>query len=135
MNDRYKEARTDVRFFSGLMFGQLTVFLVTSGGLIKVFFDNPGFARIPIALTGLVVTVVFFVVNLRARDWVEASRKRANESLSPEESPQESSPAIPKWRGKLTATNATYFLYGYAAAAWIILLIVSAVKLLKAGSC
>ena len=121
MDDREKDAQSNVRFFSGLRFGQFTVFLATSGGLIKMFFDNSGFPRILFAPTGIVVTVVFFVINFRARDRVETSRKRAKQLRPP----------IPKWREKLTATNATYFLYGYVFFAWIILLIISAVQLLR----
>jgi len=125
MNDHDKEARADVRFFSGLMFGQLTVFLATSGILLKMFLDSPLLPWIFIALTGLAVAGVFFVINIRSRDWVETSRRRAKES----------SPPIPKWREKLTATYATYFLYAYVAIAWIILLIISAVQLPRAVSC
>jgi len=121
MNDLYKEARADVRFFSGLMFGQLTVFLATSGWLIKIFFDNSGFPRILIAQTGIVVTIAFFVINIRARDWVEASRQQTKENSAPKL----------KRRGNISATYATYFLYGYAVAAWVLLFIISVVKVLK----
>lgn len=117
MNDRYKEARADIRFFSGLMFGQLTVFLATSGGLIKIFLDNSGFPRIFIALTGFVVAGVFFVINVRCRDLVETARRQAKESRPP----------IPKRREELTATCATYVLYACVAIAWIILFIISSV--------
>jgi fatty acid desaturase len=125
MNEQEKEARADVRFFSGLMFGELTIFLTVSGGLLKMFLSSWTLPRIFIALTGLIIAGVFFVINVRSRDWVEISRAGAEEQTR----------AMPRWRGKLTATYATYSLFAYAAAAWIILLIISVMQLLGQVSC
>lgn len=81
--EEYKEAATLHRLHITLMFGQTSVFLAASWGLLNVVAEtNPApdinILRL-IPLIGLIVTAVFFVISERAFIYSFTARERAKE--------------------------------------------------------
>ena len=71
----YKEATAEERLNAGLLFGQLTVYLIATGGLIQVATSKPHLHMV--ALVGILLSVAFFVIGERCGDFAHAARKRA----------------------------------------------------------
>jgi len=71
----YKEACAEERLNAGLLFGQMTVYLVAMGGLLQIAASKPTLWVLP--LLGMFVSLAFFVIGERCGDFAHAARERA----------------------------------------------------------
>ena len=124
----YKEALADIRLHSGLMFGELTVYLVASSVLVRAVLKNdPG--QVPkgtIAVIGIVLSIAFFVLHERFGDFVHVARGRAKqlESQLGFELYSSSPPARRLfWAPFVTAINAARLVFVAGFAGWVLTLL------------
>jgi hypothetical protein len=123
----YKEALADVRLHSGLMFGELTVYLAASGALLQIRFKDslPWSAKISIAVAGIILSFPFYVLHERFGDFVHVARNRARELEKRLCFSLYSSSPLPRWK-VFTAINAARFVFIVGALGWLGALLQSA---------
>ena len=122
--EEYKEAGLAQRFHNTLLIGELTVYLVTSGAILSLVFRNPPPSqetRIMLALAGTIITIVFYLICERSRDYLYSARNRSK-ALEKELRFSLYSDG-PKSRKVFSAINAIRFLYAFSFLGWIIALI------------
>lgn len=73
----YKEALADVRLHSGLMFGELTVYLAASGVLLQI--KSKGTLPCGAEVLGVILSLAFYVLHEGFGDFVHVARRRARE--------------------------------------------------------
>ena len=122
--DEYKDVSTNMRQYGNMRFAQLTLFIVLIAGLLTVLFtsDPPLTSLVGFVLKigGLIITVVFWIIEERAADhWHHFSRRAVE--LEKELGYQQYStrPA----RTVVTATNAVRALYFFVFLFWVAILI------------
>jgi hypothetical protein len=120
----YKEAVADIRLHSGLMFGELTVYLGASGILLQIAFkqDIPDI-HIPIGAVGVVLSIAFYVLHERFGDFVHAARRRAKEIESKLGFALYSSSPPPRkclYSSIVTAINAARSVFITGLAGWVL---------------
>ena len=81
--EEYKEVSSNMRTYINMRFAQLTLFIAITGVLIKVLFVNDVSTSYPFQVTlkiaGLIVGIVFFIMEESATDFFHHYRKRAIE--------------------------------------------------------
>jgi hypothetical protein len=124
----YKEALAEVRLHSTLMFGELTVYLGASAGLLQVAsrVDATPSMRLGLSVAGIVLSVAFYVLHERFGDFVHVARRRARDleqslgfklySSAPERRPLFGVRIV-------TAINAARLLFVCGCGAWLVILI------------
>jgi hypothetical protein len=124
----YKEALADVRLHSTLMFGELTVYLGASAGLVQVTSrdDATQPTRLGLSVAGIVLSVAFYVLHERFGDFVHVARKRARDlEQSLGFQLYSSAPERRRLFGAriVTAINAARLLFVCGCAGWLLVLI------------
>ena len=83
MIDEYKEASSNMRTYTNMRFAQLTLFIAITGILINVLFVQDSGTTCPfqfaMKIGGLIVGVVFLLMEERASDFFHHYKKRAIE--------------------------------------------------------
>lgn len=124
--EEYKEAGALHRLHITLMFGQMTVYLAASAGLIQVLTKEvPPLipVQIVLSLIGIALSIIFWIVTERAAKFLHSARNRAMEiEKQLELSLYSSGPS--RENSVLTATNATRLLYLSGILGWFSLLII-----------
>jgi len=122
--DEYKDISANMRQYENMRFAQLTLFIALTAGLLTVLFtSNPPLSSLVmfvLKIGGLIVTVVFGIMEERAADYWHHFRRRAVE-LEKQLGYQQYStrPA----RAVISATNAVRVLYFFMFLFWVITLI------------
>lgn len=119
--EEYKEAGSNLRHFSSMRFGQLTLFTAITAGLFVAGFqaDPPLEDRVSLAvkLLGVVVTAVFWLMEERSTMYFKHFRRRSRTL--------EQNLGFDLWTnrpsasGGLNSTNAVRVLYAALGLAWI----------------
>ena len=121
--EEYKESGLAQRFHNTLLIGELTVYLATSGVILNVVFRDPPpsqASRLILAIVGMIITIVFFLICERSGDFLHSARNRSKALedklgflLYSDE---------PKSCQILSAINAIRLLYALSFLGWIIVL-------------
>ena len=122
--DEYLDASENMRYLGNLRFAEMTVFIVTTGGLLAVLFQ-PDFAlsnvaRVVLKVGGIATALIFGLTNERVSLYWKHSQRRAAE-LEKELGYQQYS-TLPR-RSAFTAENASRLLYFLLLVFWIATLI------------
>ncbi len=116
----YKEAAAEERLNAGLLFGQLTVYLASTGGLIQVVTSKPHLYLL--ALAGILLSIAFYIIGERCGDFAHAARNRAKELESSLGFKLYSSAPAAKIR-HATRINASRLIFICGLAGWFVVLI------------
>jgi len=124
----YKEALAEVRLHSTLMFGELTVYLGASAGLLQIVSRSDVTPPIRLGVTtfGIVLSLAFYVLHERFGDFVHVARRRARDlEQSLGFKLYSSAPARRQLFGApiVTAINAARFLFVAGGLTWLVILI------------
>ena len=122
--DEYLDVSTNMRQYGNMRFAQLTLFIAVLAGLLAILFrfDPPleSTIRYILKFGGLIITIVFWVMEERSTSYWDHYRSRAVElekqlgykqySKRPE-------------RGLFSATNAVRFFFFFIVFLWLALII------------
>lgn len=122
--DEYKDVSANMRQYGNMRFAQLTLFIVLTAGLMTVLFtsDLPSTSLVGLVLKigGLIVTVVFWIMEERATDhWHHFSRCAVELEKQLGYQQYSTRPA----RTVVSATNAVRALYFFVFLFWVATLI------------
>lgn len=117
--DEYKEAGSQHRMQSNLMFGQLAVFLITTGGIAKLISGLMEHKPLVIvmAIVGVIISISFYIITSRAASFSHIAVRRAQE-LEIELGYKLFSNHCKLSTTFLTAINAVKVIYISAGLAW-----------------
>jgi len=122
--DEYKEVSANMRQYGNMRFAQLTLFIAMTGGLLAALFtSNPplsSLARFLLKIGGLIITVVFWIMEERAVDYWYHFRRRA---VDLEKQLGYQQYLTGPERSIVTATNAVRVLYLFMFLFWVVTLI------------
>jgi hypothetical protein len=135
--EEYKELNENMRHYANMRFAQLTVFSALEGALVSLgkgcFTLAPkapeAYGFLALSLVGLLIAVVFLVMEERAADYWHHFRRRAVELEGQLGYRQFTDRPLGKLKGTLTATNAVRALYIVAILFWVFWVVTSLVAL------
>ena len=116
----YKEATAEERLNAGLLFGELTVYLAVTGGLIQVVASKPQLLYW-MCIPGIVISVAFWVIAERCGDFAVAARNRAKNLEEYLGFFLYRSVPKPKIRG-CTRINGTRWIFAFGFISWSFIL-------------
>ena len=122
--DEYKDVSANMRQYGNMRFAQLTLFFVLFACFLTALFTSEPpltcLLRFVLKIGGIIITVVFWIMEERAADYWHHFRKRAVELEKQLGYLQYStSPA----RAVVSATNAVRVLYFFVLLFWVAMLI------------
>lgn len=119
--NEYKEAASVSRFESALMFGQLTVYLATSGATLKAVTapDLENHWGVLLAVIGFVLSCAFCIITHRAADFHHTAERRARELEIKLNFRVHT--IVPPRKWGLSATNAVVFICSAGIVLWAII--------------
>ena len=121
LQELYKDLSENMRQYTNMRFAQLTIFVALTGSLVVVGFGG-SLAKpnsIVLAVVGILIAVVFWVMEERAADFWHHFKDRAVELESQLNYRQYTDLPTAKGKGWISATNATRLFHYGAILFWI----------------
>ena len=122
--DEYMDVSANMRQYGNMRFAQLTLFIAVIAGLLVILFESDppldSSVRYVLKFGGLIITIVFWIMEERATSYWDHYRNRAVELEKQLGYKQYSTRPT---RGFFSATNAVRVLYSFMFLLWVITLI------------
>lgn len=120
--EEWKEIRETLRYFGNKRFAQLTVFIAASGFMLDAFLGRTdATTRLALSVVGVILAALFLVMELSSVAYWNRFADRGKEIERATGSLELMTSYRPQER-ILSATNATYALYGGVILLWLLAL-------------